>query len=270
MKLKILLLHFVILFLLGCKQKPNNEEIVVDSKTKIVHTEKVSEYIIDWVNAINNNNIHAIEKIYASNAIKVVSGDSLIESSAQIAEYYVIKKNKSKITSIESLFKVEASKVKGINYELIRFKTEDLKEYTQVVIWRLENGQVIREFEFTVSSDVEAGKVDLNEIADRRKLWMELCNANNAENLVNRLYSTNSIYYNHKPIVQGLENLIKEYKYMNNANYSLNLQPIKLEVVSENFVYEIGQCNGSYKGKYILVWKKQSDGNWKIHIDSNI
>ncbi len=268
MKLKSIILPFVILFLLASKQQANKEEIVTNSRMGIVQAEKVFDHLMKWVEAINNNNIPAIEKIYAFNAIKVLSGDSIIENSAQIAKYYGSKKNK--ITSIEPQFNVEASKVKGINYELIRYKTEDQKEYIQVVIWRLENGNVIREFEFTESSDEGAGKVDLNEIAERRKLWMELCNANNSENLVKQLYSTNTIYYNHKPIVQGLENLIKEYKYMNNTNYSLNLQPMKLEVVNENFVYEIGQCSGSYIGKYILVWKKQSDGNWKIHIDSNI
>jgi ketosteroid isomerase-like protein len=40
--------------------------------------------------------------------------------------------------------------------------------------------------------------------------------------------------------------------------------------VNDNLVYEIGQCKGTYKGKYILVWKKESDGVWRVFIDSNI
>lgn len=258
----------VILVSIGCKQLANIEENTTNPKTKIVHSEEVPDYMIDWIDAINNRNNPSLEKMYASDAIKIVSVDSIIESSSEIATYYKTKKNR--ITSIESLFNVEASKNRGIHYELIRYKTEDLKEYVQVVIWRLDNEQVIREFEFTERSSPEAKKVDVNEITDRRKLWMELCNAHNAENLVKELYSSNTMYFNHKPIVKGLENLIKEYGYMNNSDYTLHLQPMKLEVVNANFAYEIGQCSGSYNGKYLLVWKKQSDGHWKIHIDSNI
>ncbi|MGH1387836.1 YybH family protein [Kordia sp.] len=268
MKLKTLLLTCIILLSIGCKQQANKEKNVTNSKTKKVQSEKISDYSINWVEAINNNNIPAIEKMYASNAVKVISADNILETSSQIANYYGIKKNT--ITEIESLFKIEASKNKHINYELIKYKTEDQKEYIQIVIWKLENRQVIREFEFTEKRSLEAKKVDINEIADRRKLWIKLCNANNAENLVKQLYSDSTIYFNHKPIVKGIKDLIKEYNYMNNDKYSLHLQPIKLEVVNANFAYEIGQCSGSYKGKYILVWKKQSDGNWKIYIDSNI
>jgi ketosteroid isomerase-like protein len=258
----------VILVSMGCKQLVNKEENTTNPTTEIVHSEEASDYVIDWVDAINDTHNSSIEKMYASDAIKIVSEDSIIESSSEIATYYKTKKDK--ITSVESLFHVEASKNRGIHYELIRYTTEDLQEYVQVVIWRLNNEQVLREFEFTERSSPEAKKVDTNEIADRRKLWMELCNAHNAENLVKELYSSNTMYFNHKPIVKGVENLIKEYDYMNNSDYTLHLEPMKLEVVNENFAYEIGQCSGSYNGKYLLVWKKQSDGHWKIHIDSNI
>jgi ketosteroid isomerase-like protein len=99
---------------------------------------------------------------------------------------------------------------------------------------------------------------------------MELCNANNAKALVTQLYSNNTIYFNHKPIVKGTADLIKEYSYMNNKNYHLNLQPLIVKVVNARFAFEIGQCSGGYNGKYILIWKKHADGNWKIFIDSNI
>lgn len=268
MNLKIVILHFILLAIIGCKQKENKKENIPDSKTEIVRSEKISDNLFNWVGAINNNNTNTLEKMYASNAIKVISEDSIINSSSQIAKYYEIHKNK--ITSIESLFNVEANKGRHINYELVKYKTESLKEYIQLVIWRLEDKKVIREFEFTEMSSLGAIKVDTNEIVVRRKLWIELCNANNSENLVKQLYSPNAIYFNHKPIVKGIEDLIREYDYMNNKAYTLNLQPLKLEVVNADFVYEIGQCNGSYNGKYVLIWKKQSDGNWNIYIDSNI
>lgn len=268
MNLKIVILLFLILNIVEDKQQSDKNETVTNSEMEIVQSQKTSSYITGWVNAINDNNIPNIEKMYASNAIKVISGDSILNSSKSIAAYYGIQK--SKITSIESLFNVEANKNRRINYEVIRYKTEDLKEYTQLLIWRFEGQKVIREFEFTEERSSESKKVSTSDIAERRKLWMELCNENNAEKLVQQLYSSNTIYFNHKPIIRGIEDVIKEYAYMNNANYSLHLQPMKLEVVNANLAYEIGQCSGSYNGKYMLVWKKESNGIWKIYMDSNI
>lgn len=265
MKLKVIILPFVLLFIIGCMQSQNKKENATNSAIEIDQPEKTSDNLIDWVNAFNTD---TLESSYDVNAVKIISSDNIISSATEIANHY--KTHKNKITSIESLFSIEANKERGINYELVKYKTDNLKEYTQIVIWKVQNEKTIREFEFTGENTLEAGQVDTTNIAKRRKLWIELCNTHNPENLVKELYSTNTLYFNHKPIVKGTEDLIKEYNYMSNENYSLNLSPIKLEVVNANLAFEIGQCSGSYNGKYILVWKKQADGVWKIYIDSNI
>lgn len=268
MRLKSIILSFLILTIIGCKQRENKKENTTDTKTKIIRSERVPDNLVGWVNAVNGNNTKSIQNSYETNAVKIVSSDSIINSSAKIADYYTIQENK--ITSIESLFSVEANKERKINYELVRYKIDELKEFIEIVIWRMKGQNVIREFEFTQEVTSKSAEIDTTKIAERRKLWIKLCNSNNAENLVQQLYSSNTIYFNHKPIVQGVKDVIKEYDYMNNINYNLNLQPMKLEVVNANFAYEIGQCSGSYNGKYILVWKKESNGIWKIYIDSNI
>ncbi|WP_420570867.1 YybH family protein [Kordia sp.] len=268
MKLKVILLLIVFLSVSGCKQQESKNQNISNSNTKVVQPKKTLNNHTDWVQAINNNDITALKNSYDANAIKIISTDSIINGSPQIANYYGIHKNK--ITSIESLFSVEANKAEGITYELIKYQTDNRKEYIQIVIWKLKDKKVIREFEFTEISRVSNTKIQTPEIVKRRKLWMELCNAHNAENLVKQLYSENTMYYNHKPIVKGRESLVKEYGYMNNKKYSLQLQPKKLEIVNANFAFEIGQCSGSYGGKYVLIWKKQADGNWYIYIDSNI
>lgn len=108
------------------------------------------------------------------------------------------------------------------------------------------------------------------QISDNRSKWMRLCIAHKVEELVNIYYSSNTIYYNHKPLVIGTKDLIKEYSYMNRENYSLSLNSIFIEVVNDETVFEIGQCEGLYGGNYILIWKKDDDGKWFIFIDSNI
>ncbi len=80
MNLKIVILHFILLAIIGCKQKENKKENITDSKTEIVRSEKISDNLFNWVGAINNNNTNTLEKMYASNAIKVISEDSIIIS----------------------------------------------------------------------------------------------------------------------------------------------------------------------------------------------
>ena len=262
--MKIIVLSFLALTLIGCKKQEKGNL----KKSEILQSEKRPNSLISWVHAVNGKNIQSINSSYDANAVKIISSDSLIQSAAEMVDYYTIKENK--ITSIESLFSIVANQNRGIHYELVRYKTDDLKEYIEIVIWRVQGQHRIREFEFTQESTSNSFQTDTTKIAARRKLWVELCNANNAENLVKELYSTNTMYFNHKPIVTGIEALIKEYGYMNNKDYSLNLNPLKLEIVNTNFAFEIGKCSGSYNGKYILVWKKEADGDWKIYIDSNI
>ncbi|WP_430412278.1 hypothetical protein [Kordia sp.] len=268
MKLNTIVLSFTLLVIFGCKQQEHKKENVTNSNTEIIQVEKIPDNLVDWLHAINSANIDALQNSYHANAIKIISADSILSGAPQIANSY--NSHKNKIISIESLFSVEASKEKGITYELVKYKTITHKEYIQLVIWSMENEKVIREFEFTETTNTTSANVDITDIDDRRNLWIERCNANNAENLVKQLYSSNTMYFNHKPLVRGTEDLIAEYDYMNDKNYSLNLQPLKLAIVNANFVFEIGQCSGSYNGKYILIWKKHTDGNWYIYIDSNI
>lgn len=263
MKLKTLVISVALLTLIGCKQ----QESISNSKTDVAQPVKTPDNLTDWVHAINKDP-STLENSYSTNAIKIISPDSILDNSAQIVNYY--RAHKNKITSIESLFSIEANKKRGIHYELVKYKTDNHKEYIQLVIWRIENEKVIREFEFTEESTSASTTVDITDITKRRELWITLCNKNKPENLVKQLYTSNTMYFNHKPIVKGTEDLIKEYGYMNNKNYSLNLSPITLEIVNANFAFEIGQCSGSYNGKYILIWKRQADRNWKITIDSNI
>jgi ketosteroid isomerase-like protein len=265
---KIILLQFILLTIIGCKQREHKKEIVSNGQIGKIQSENFPDHLKNWAKDINSHNAIPIQNYYDRDAIKIIYTDSIIEHSTLIANYYTF--HKGKITSIESIFSIEANKEKRINYELVSYKTDDHKEFIGLVIWRMENEKIIREFEFTEESSIESGKVDTTKISERRKLWMELCNAHNVKALVEQLYSNNTIYYNHKPIVKGTEKLVKEYSYMNNKNYRLTLQPIIVKVVNDNLAFEVGQCSGGYNGKYILIWNKQADGNWKIYIDSNI
>ena len=264
MKSNTVILSFLFIISIGCKQREISNRNLSNSQ-KIIN---VPNHLQIWAKKINSKNIDSIKNLYNTNSVKIISSENIIENSDQIANYYNLQNDK--IKSIKSLFNIEANSKRKINYELINYKTNNKKEFIGIVIWKKENERIIREFEFTKENNQEFKKADTAGINEQRKLWIKLCNENNSKNLVEELYSINSIYYNHKPLIKGTEDLIKEYSYMNNKNYHLQLRPLVVKVVNPNFVFEIGQCEGSYDGKYIIVWEKSSDSKWKIIIDSNI
>lgn len=115
-------------------------------------------------------------------------------------------------------------------------------------------------------------KDPVNETANldrQRSRWMELCNTHKASELVSRLYTSDAYYYNRGRLIQGTKALSAEYSYMNNEAYSLNLTPKHVVFVTPNLAYEIGRCSGSYPYPYMLLWEKQTDGDWQIMMDSN-
>ncbi|MEL6276528.1 MAG: hypothetical protein AAFU03_15630, partial [Bacteroidota bacterium] len=103
-----------------------------------------------------------------------------------------------------------------------------------------------------------------------RNAWIDLCNQHDAQQLVDSLYAKNAIYYNHRPVVIGRETIGQTYQYMNDERYQLTLTPIQVEAVNDSLVYEIGQCSGSYGGKYVIIWQLGRDGVWRVILDSNI
>ena len=162
--------------------------------------------------------------------------------------------------AIQAIYSVEANENRAISYSINQYQND----FKSISI--LEKNKLV--FEFISSANSQ--NIDLEKIKERRKEWIMLCNKHNAQGLVEELYSSDAIYYNHKPVIRGHASIIADYAYMNNPEYSLHLEPLTIVPVNDHMVFEIGQCSGSYKGKYILVWKKEKDGEWRIFMDSNI
>ncbi|NNL32435.1 MAG: nuclear transport factor 2 family protein, partial [Flavobacteriaceae bacterium] len=127
---------------------------------------------------------------------------------------------------------------------------------------------ILRELEFLAEASLT--DVNIEDINTARAAWMSNCNANDANALIENVYSENTLYYNRGRLLMGRSDLITEYQYMNNPSYKLTLNPLHVEVVNDSIVFEIGQCKGSYNGKYMLVWKKNKAGKWQVLFDSNI
>lgn len=152
-------------------------------------------------------------------------------------------------------FEIGELKIKSDIYTVMFLKTKDV------------NANATVEF-LTIYKKSKSGS-DYSEIDTAREKWMKLCNSHQASKLVEQLYESNAYYYNKGRVLQGSEALAAEYSYMNSSSYSLTLTPKHIVSVTPDIVYEIGQCSGSYPLPYMLLWKKQKDGTWKILMDSN-
>jgi len=223
-----------------------------------------------WKQARNNGDSSLI-KLYTPDAIKVISYDSVLIGPDEIFKHY---RNEERINYISTAYTVKANPDRGIIYEVNHYKTNDGIIHIQLVIYEQHDDKTLRAFEYEGSSSysefIETPQQISEQIKARRDQWMKHCNAHDVPELVYDLYSHNTLYYNHRPLVKGRQALVREYAYMNNEQYSLSLHPRHVNFVNETTVIEIGQCEGSYNGKYILIWKKEEDGVWRIFIDSNV
>ncbi|MEM8506415.1 MAG: hypothetical protein AAF717_01245 [Bacteroidota bacterium] len=200
---------------------------------------------------------------YTDSAIKILENGTVLFGKENIEKWY--QSNPMGIATFETVFSIAAND--QFQYEIGTFSTEKGQHKHLVITDRTNNNARVFEVIAQVG-DTDAAMEKI--ISSRRDKWIALCNKNNAQDLVRQLYAAAPIYYNHRPPVTDPDTLIQVYGYMNDPGYSLYLQPLHLERVNDNRVFEIGQCSGSYNGKYILIWEKTSTGEWVIKIDSNI
>lgn len=210
-----------------------------------------------------NQQKDSLQSLYTSKALKVDSRGAVTSGFDAIRHYHSIQN-----FSIDSIYPIKRLAAnKRYDYEIGAFHSNEGKTFTHLLIWDRQ-GRERRKFEF-IAQNENTIPAD-SQIHPRRAKWIELCNMHDAKRLVEELYTPNAVYYNHKPAVIGWEAIAKEYAYMNDESYRLSLEPIVLKTVSPKLAVEIGQCQGSYNGKYILIWQKNMQEEWKILVDSNI
>lgn len=257
-----------IVSIIACKaNKISSTNLQAETKEFVEKSHEINVSVENekWAQFINSKS-DSLHNLYTENAIKILSNERPINGNMAIETYHLSED--LEILALHSDTIIIANKKREIEYEMGEFFAKNNQKYKHLIIWKTMNGQRKRDFEFV--EKVKPSKDVKTEIDDRRNQWMQRCNAHDAKALIYDLYSENTLYYNHKPLVIGRDLLVGEYQYMNNEKYALTLSPIVSEQVNKDFVFEIGQCKGSYNGKYIIIWRKSNNEKWEVFIDSNI
>lgn len=192
----------------------------------------------------------------------IFADDKLIKGEAAL-QNYISKFGESYTYNNE--FRIQVND--HLDYEMGELKTK-LNVYSVLFI-SSKSTESTKHIELLVISKKEDSKEDLSAIDVARANWIKLCNAHNADNLVSNLYHKDAYYYNRGRLLKGTKALSREYSYMNDPNYSLQLTPKQVIIVNANIAFELGRCSGSYPLPYLLVWQKHPDTTWKIVLDSN-
>ena len=169
------------------------------------------------------------------------------------------------VKSYKKEFSIEVNAV--LDYEIGQITTAS--EAFKVMFLKRKDDPNAAKIEFLTLYSDENPVAMPDGIDQQRNLWMQHCNAHQADKLVSEVYTPDAYYYNRGRLLQGTKAITAEYGYMNSANYSLKLTPKHVAFVSPNIAYEIGRCSGSYPLPYMLLWEKQANGTWQVLMDSN-
>lgn len=216
---------------------------------------------------ITNQKPDSMEALYLPGAMLIKSQNEIIYGAKNIANQ---KKTECKnLKKAELLYSIAANQDSSIYYQITKLSCENDQSYARILILNGPSGN--RKIELEFISPLEVGFInEKDQLDQRRQEWIKKCNAHSAADLINNLYAKEAIYFNYKPLVIGRAAITNEYSYMNNNHYSLHLEPLKVVQINNNIAFEIGQCSGSYQGKYLIVWQKNMEGKWYVLLDSNI
>lgn len=200
---------------------------------------------------------------FTDKAVLVLPDASYIQGKDKVLEHFKI--GPMPIEDSKEIFKTAAHRF--YDYGMNSFTSNGVN-YKEIVITTQGDDQ---KRDFVFQSESSSAQLDKEGLDKAREKWVALCNANDSKLLIDQLYHDPTVYYNsgRSPITDK-EALAREYSYMNNPKYELFLTPIHTEPVTQDLAYEIGQCSGSYPGKYIIIWKKHPKFGWQVLVDSNI
>ena len=127
----------------------------------------------------------------------------------------------------------------------------------------------------TVACSKDTSVADAQAVKDREAAWSKDCASKDPAKFASVYADDATLMLPNEPILHGAGNIKSTVSaIMQDKNFALSFQADKVEVAGD-----LAYTQGTYsmtmsdpktgnpatdKGKYLTVWKKQADGNWKI------
>lgn len=219
-----------------------------------------------WIDYLNAGNDIALQEMYLDQA-GLYSEGGLFTNQKKKAE--ILKRIKNEFGPFEGYAQVFQTKGNQGHLMTLGYLRGGEKVYATIIAWRKVKGEYKKEFEsiaYLTSSDIVLPSEELDLM---RREWEKHSNNHDPKTLIEKVYSPQSHYFNQGRIDQGREIIIKRYNYMTMDSWTIRLEKAGLIPVSDNQVWEIGKYYSTGEGQYLLIWEKQSDGEWQIALDFN-
>jgi ketosteroid isomerase-like protein len=113
-----------------------------------------------------------------------------------------------------------------------------------------------------------------SELDVHRKEWVRLANLHDPLSHVSATYTSDATYFGAGQLSQGHDEIAERYFYMENENYQVDLEAVRLWSIDSERVYEVGRYfTGSERqgsgGLYTILWERTEEGKWLINLDFN-
>lgn len=118
---------------------------------------------------------------------------------------------------------------------------------------------------------------DLEQVQNTIDMFVKAMNANDIDKLI-EFYTENAIQMPPgQNMLRGKQAIKEEWERLNSTNVELIMDTIEM-TRSDDFVYQVNKVTFKWQvkdqdsvfttqDKNVLIWKKQSDNTWKLHID---
>ena len=262
MKFNIIVILFFVLFITDCARQKTTSSFPIKIQKELDKTNK--KFI-----SIMRKNKNEIKNFYIENAILINNNGDCIIGNNQINDYY--KNNLKELSSIKSIKTYVRVVAEANVYEIGFYYTKIKSIYSYLTSLRKNGNNWYRELEVLSKNTINNNTNFNKDIDIKRKMISDIINnEHNVKKLVEKVYENKAYYYSRGNLIQGREKIINSLTHMSNLNSIFNLKPETKIQINPDKAYEIGEWNLNQRtGKYILIWRKQSNDDWKIMLDSN-
>ena len=223
-----------------------------------------------WVHYVNKGS-KRVEKLYVKQSL-LYSQEKDVFGKTAIKQHILQQKEFfSHIKSVESYKLFEHSERKVLDIGTIKISGTDtsvVDSLHYVIAWRKVGNDWLREMDvFLPTAKTPA---DVKTLDSLRAEWIRYANMKISHALASALFTHSGLYLNNSELSKGQAAITKRFEFIKNPGFNINLKAEKILPVDDETVVDIGNwITTAYVGYYLIIWKKETNGDWKISLYFN-